>query len=139
MDWIERLAEEKIRQAREKGVFQKNKYFGRPVPLEPENPHLPREWWAAFHILEINQLAPLWIMQGRWLREAIQAWREALRYVLRRSPKGDPAREVALRQLRDQLETINRHVQEYNWRIPRGATPMAPLRWEDEYQQAGGR
>ncbi len=134
MDWVERLAEEKIRQAREQGVFRRSRYRGRKVPLEPENPHLPREWWAAFHILEIHDLAPLWMLRGRWVREAIAAWREALRQVFTLALAEDQ-RQERLRVLRERLERLNGHIRDYNLAIPRSVTPLPLLSWEEELRR----
>lgn len=130
MDWVERIAEERIRRAMEEGAFTNNPHRGRRVRLEPENPHLPRGWWAAFHILEVHDLAPLWMLQGRMLREAIAAWRRELRQTLRLGPSQRLAR------LRQRMEQLNRHIHTYNLGLPRGVTPMAPLDWEEEYLQA---
>ncbi len=138
MDWVERLAEEKIRRARDEGVFQRNRYRGKRVPLEPENPHLPREWWAAFHILEIHDLAPPWILRGRWIRQAIEAWRQELVWVLETCGQ-TPRRHRMLQRLRQRLETLNIHIREYNLSIPRSATPLAPLNWQDELHKAQRR
>ena len=136
MDWVERLAEEKIRRAIKDGVFRRSRYRGRKVPLEPENPHLPREWWAAFHILEIHDLAPLWILRGKWLRQAIAAWRRELAQAVAH-PFSGSQRQARLRVLRRRLHVLNRHIREYNLCIPRSAVPMRPLDWDEELRKAG--
>ncbi len=137
MDWVERLAEEKIRRAMEQGVFQKNRYRGKRVSLEPENPHLPREWWAAFHLLEIHNLAPPWILRGKWLRQAIAAWRRELTWIL--DAYEGRARERALKRLQSKLQALNEHIREYNLGIPRNATPLTPLDWKAELTRIRNR
>ncbi len=131
MDWVERIAEERIQRALEQGAFENNPYRGRRVPLEPENPHLPRSWWAAFHLLKVHDLPPPWMLRARMVREAIEAWRQALARALRELPPG-PARRRALQRLRDQMQELNRHIQACNLGLPRGVTPMAPLDWDRE-------
>ncbi len=137
MGWLEQLAEEKIRRARAAGAWDApSPYHGRRVSLEPDNPHLPREWWAAFHILRTHDLLPGWLQRGQWIRAARRAWRQALRAALRRHPASSPARAAALAHLRAQAEELNAHIRDYNLARPWGSAPLAPLVWEEELTAA---
>ncbi|NPA27372.1 MAG: DUF1992 domain-containing protein [Chloroflexi bacterium] len=136
MDWVARLAEERIRRAREEGTLSSSRYHGRRVPLEPENPYLPKTWWAAFHLLQTHDLTPPWIWRGQQIRQAIAAWRRQLRQTLAYIPAHDPRRAQALRSLQQSLARINAFIRDYNLERPFGSTPLTPLDWEAELRQA---
>ncbi len=134
MGWLEQLAEEKIRRALQSPAWPSSSYRGRRVPLEPDNPHLPREWWAAFHLLRTHDLAPLWIQRGQWIRAARTAWRQRLQRALRISSPA--ARAAALARLRAQAQHLNAHIRDYNLARPWGSAPLPLLDWEAEWAAA---
>ncbi len=136
MDWLEQLAEERIQQAQRRGAFRHSPYHGRRLRLEPENPHLPRAWWAAFHLLAINDLTPAWIWRQQQLREAIATWRTHLRRVAALAAANHPDAAAARERLRAHMDALNRHIRDYNLSRPFGSAPLAPLDWDEEWARA---
>jgi hypothetical protein len=51
MDWLERLAEERIRDAMERGEFDDLPLAGKPLPLEP-NGSVPEDLRLAYKLLK---------------------------------------------------------------------------------------
>ncbi|NPA05804.1 MAG: DUF1992 domain-containing protein [Chloroflexi bacterium] len=138
MDWVEQVAEERIRQAQQRGAFTRSPYHGRRVRLEPENPHLPRAWWAAFHLLEINNFTPTWIWRRQQIEKAIAAWRAHLHRVAAFEATNAADATAARERLRSQLNEINRHIRDYNLSRPFGSPPLALLHWQEEWARAQG-
>ncbi len=136
MDWVALLAEERIRQARRQGALDAPAWHGRRVVLPPENPHLPRTWWAAFHLLQTHDLLPPWLQRRRMLRAALAAWRQRLQRVIAARPPGHPVRRAALARLQAEAETLNRYLRDDALSRPHGAAPLPLLSWEDELARA---
>ncbi len=137
MGWLEMLAEEKIKQALARDAsWGASPYAGQRVRLGAENPYVPKEWWAAFHLLRTHDLLPPWLQRGHWIRQARTAWRRSLQTVLLAYRPTHPARPRALARLQREAATLNAHIRDYNLSRPWGSAPLPPLDWEAELAAA---
>lgn len=110
--WFDRM----IREAQEAGAFDNLPGAGKPLKLE-HNPHTPREWWLAFHVLENAGYKPAWIEQ----RASIEAGLESARTACRRSlecAEGEAEKQDAIERLRAELEAINKQIDRMNLEVP---------------------
>jgi len=57
MDWLERLAEERIREAMERGEFDDLPLAGKPLPLEP-NGFVPEDLRLSYKLLKNSGFLP---------------------------------------------------------------------------------
>jgi hypothetical protein len=73
MDWVERLAEERIREAMERGEFDDLPLAGKPLPLE-SNDFVPEDLRLAYKILKDGGFLP----PEMQLRKEIVSLRELL-------------------------------------------------------------
>lgn len=74
----ENLIEKQIREAIERGDFDRLPGSGRPLDLS-ENPYTPADWRMAYKILQDAGMAPDWIEQDKEIRReftALSAWLE---------------------------------------------------------------
>jgi hypothetical protein len=71
---LERIAERRIQEAIEAGVFDDLKNAGRPLQVD-DNPHVPPEMRAAFKVLQNSGYAPDWIVLSQQIEADIAAMR----------------------------------------------------------------
>lgn len=112
MDPAESIAEERIREAMERGEFDNLPGHGKPLPLEERGPFEDPTWWAGFHILKNARLAPAWIVERKELDQAASEARERL------ERGGDEER------FRHEMAAINRRVDDHNLKSPVRSNPM---------------
>ncbi len=109
MDWGE-IVEEKIREAIARGLFDNLPGKGKPITLE-DYPFTPPEWRLAFKILADAGFVPDWIALDNEIRERIENWQKEAGSLR----KGDESKR---RQLREELEEINRLIELFNLKVP---------------------
>lgn len=69
---LERIAERRIQEAIEAGVFDDLKNAGQPLQ-DDENPHVPPEMRAAFKVLQNSGYAPDWIVLSQQIEADLAA------------------------------------------------------------------
>lgn len=108
---LERIAEEKIKQAMEEGLFNNLPGMGKPIDWK-ENPFAPEDWKMAFDILKQNGYKLPWMDKreeiDRLFIKAIQDCQQNLKY--------QPA--MARATFFKQVEAINRIIFDYNLMVP---------------------
>jgi hypothetical protein len=57
LDWIARIAEERIKEAMERGEFDNLPFKGEPVPLD-SNPYVPEDLRLAYRLLKQHGFLP---------------------------------------------------------------------------------
>lgn len=131
MKLLERLAEQRLAQAAQEGVFED--LPGRGLPLEPEENPFGGAWSLAHHLLRSNGFAPRWIE----LDKEIRAERIALRRQLSQLCVyvGRDRESRLHRQLKDRIENHNRRVQLRNQLAPFSVRPRMLLRPERELER----
>lgn len=108
---LERIAEEKIKQAIEDGLFNNLTGMGKPIDWK-ENPFAPEDWKMAFELLKKNGYKLPWMDK----REEIdQLFSKATREC-EQNLKFQPA--IARAEFFKQVEAINRMVFDYNLMVP---------------------
>lgn len=115
MNILERIAEERIRQAMEAGAFEHLPGKGAPLNLE-DNPFEAEEWRAAFHLLRAQGFSLPWIEERRAIEEAIA---DARRDLQQARQLDDPqAWSAARARYAARVAAINRRIREYNLSVP---------------------
>jgi hypothetical protein len=97
MDWLERLAEERIREAMERGEFDDLPLAGKPLPLEP-NGSVPEDLRLAYKILKDAGFLP----PEMELRKEILSLKELLSTV-----DDDAERQKLSRRINDLVLKLN--------------------------------
>ena len=108
---LERIAEEKIKQAMEEGLFNNLPGMGKPIDWK-ENPFAPEDWKMAFDILKQNGYKLPWMDKreeiDKLFNKSIQDCQQNLKY--------QPA--MARAAFFKQVEAINRIIFDYNLMVP---------------------
>jgi hypothetical protein len=124
-DKWESIAERKIREAMEAGVFDNLPDRGKSIPLDV-NPYEDSSLWMAHHLLRVNGFAPAWIEEARDIDESA----DRLGLLLRdRSPR-------AAEEFRDRAAELNRRILTYNLKCPNPQFHRRPLDIAAEIQRA---
>lgn len=121
MWWWDRLIEDRIQSAQERGLFDNLKGQGRPLKLDGES----GEDWLANHLLHEAGVLPDWLQ----LRKEIHAQRPAVVGALReyasalqRLDRFHPGHAAILRRLEENYvklaREINQRIDEHNVRCP---------------------
>jgi len=113
MDVWRLIAERKIREAIEEGVFEKLDGTGEPLDLE-ENPYEDPAQRMAHRILRNNGFAPDWIQEGKEIDLEIRRLRAEDR---QRDPEG----------YRLRVDSINRRIAAFNLKTPTPGTQRLPI------------
>ena len=121
MDKWESIAERKIREAMEAGVFDNLACKGKPIPLDA-NPFEDPSLWMAHHLLRVNGFAPPWIEEARDIDQAAVRLRAGLRA---RTPQ-------AIAEFRERGAELNRRILTYNLKCPSAQFHKRPLDLEAE-------
>jgi len=122
MFWLDRLVEERIREAQEAGAFRNLTGEGRPLPPDDGS---PSEVWAAHRILKKNGLIPDWLQLRKeiYTERALvrQAWDEYWR-AAEEFDRSDPGNVAILRRLawryRELARAVNKKIDLHNLRCP---------------------
>jgi hypothetical protein len=107
------LAERKLRQAIDEGLFEKLAGHGRPLEI-PEDDLVPEEWRTAFRLLKSSGHLPAWLD----LRKEAETRLEAATEDLRRAARGPVGfREHARERFCRDIDEINRLIVQANLRV----------------------
>lgn len=122
--------EERIRKAREKGAFDNLEGHGKPLNLY-ENPFEPPDMRMAFKLLKDAGFCPYWMELGKEVDASIERfWLEVERFQKYLKVKQGKTRNTKLnvlldkkvaqfyRQAREQLNEINRKIDNFNCQCP---------------------
>ena len=122
MFWLDRLVEERIRDAQERGAFRNLAGEGQPLPPDDE---LPNEAWAAHRLLKKHGLLPDWLQLRKEIYEERQIVRRAWEEYWQAVGSGDlddPNHRAILRRLawryRELARALNRKIDQHNVRCP---------------------
>ena len=150
---LERLAERRIQEAIEAGVFDNLEGMGKPLADQEDNPFVPEDMRVAFKILQNSGYAPDWMTLAQEIEEDRErlSWsadyhfrslREELAeigsnpYAVKRlRAELDRLRDMhrrASRQHRQAIEAINRKINTFNQTVPIASLLRAPLAVEEE-------
>ena len=123
MDKWESIAERKIQEAMDAGVFDNLPDRGKPIPLD-KNPFEDPSEWMAHHLLRVNGFAPPWIEEAR----DIDASAASLRALVRERS------ERAIAEFRERGRELNRRILAYNLKCPAPQLHKLPLDLNAEIQ-----
>ncbi len=141
-DWVE----EKIREAREKGLFDNLAGQGKPLPTR-QNPFLSQDLQLAYSLLQNQGYTLPWIEEGRDIDIRLQKARRTLerRYRWYQAEKARrPAHELlALEQVwrkhrlefEAEIEAINESIRIYNLKVPSLTFHKHLIILEEEYER----
>ncbi len=120
--WWDRLIEERIKAAQERGEFRNLSGEGRPLPRDDE---ASSEYWAAHRLLRKNGLLPDWLQLRKEIWEERQVVRAALDEYRDAAARLDPQNpgHVAIlqrleRRYRELARQINLKIDLHNIRCP---------------------
>jgi hypothetical protein len=125
---FEDLVEERIRKAREKGVFDNLEGQGKPLNLY-ENPFEPADMRMVNKILKDNGFSPYWVELGKEVDAALDNfWLEVKRFqtLMRVTRKDNGSNEGLIQRRTDSfildaqaaLEGINKKIDNFNCHCP---------------------
>lgn len=122
MWWWDRLIEERIKAAQERGEFRNLPGEGRPLPRDDE---ASSEYWAAHRLLRKNGLLPEWLQLRKEIWEERQIVRAALdeyRSAAARLDPQNPSHAAILQRLErryaELARQINMKIDLHNLRCP---------------------
>ncbi len=150
MSWFEIIAERKIREAQEEGVFDNVPGQGQPLNLEVD-PRVPPEQRTAARLLKEARYVPEWIALENDIRRAQAAWDESVRSFeqdWRAVRSGDPqarlgrlsveemdrARSAFLIRAARGLRELNARIDRFNLLVPISARTRARIRAAERMQ-----
>lgn len=131
---LERIAEEKIKEAMEAGKFANLAGKGKPLKLE-DNPFESEGSWACFRLLRSNGFTLPWIEYG----QEIEAERLRLHHWLRQARHDMPGErewQALQHDFAGRLAALNRRILYYNLQVPAPVFQRAPLDPQAEIRQA---
>ncbi len=126
MDQWESIAERKIREAMEAGVFENLSSKGKPIPLD-QDPFEDPTLRMAHHLLRVNGFAPPWIEEACEIDRASLKLRADLEDARRRNAVTSPSWQRALDGFRKQARELNSLILTYNLKSPSPQFHKLPL------------
>lgn len=130
---IERISEQRILAAVEKGEFDNLPGAGKPFRWEDDT-HTPQEKRLAYALLKKNGFSLPWIEEGREIRDRIDRFRREL--ARRLSADALTAGTAPFRSLQDELHQLNKTILDYNRSVPLERFQMVHLNFELEIDNA---
>lgn len=128
------LIEQRIQEAMADGAFDHLPGKGKPLNLN-RNPYLDPGQELAFGLLQNNRLAPEWIERDKEIRRGIEAARKQLHLAWQKY-QADPARKAgwraAVARFEEQLNNLNRKIDDFNLIVPIVSCQRLRLRLADE-------
>jgi hypothetical protein len=128
VDKWESIAERKIQEAMEAGVFDNLPDKGKPIPLDV-NPFEDPSLWMGHHLLRVNGFAPAWIEEARDIDQSAARLRSML---MEASPR-------AMAEFRERGVELNRRILTYNLKCPSAQFHKRPIDLEAEIKAARSR
>jgi DnaJ family protein C protein 28 len=125
MSLLDRIAEDKIKAAQERGEFDNLPGKGKPLHLE-ENPHEPEDWRIAFHILRNSGVRPPWMETAAEIERELEAARQEAASAFRHAASPSAWRRQAARFL-DRIAALNRKIFHYNLQVPSSRFQRLPI------------
>jgi hypothetical protein len=138
---LERIAERRIQEAIEAGVFDNLENAGQPLADE-DNPHVPPDMRAAFKILQNSGYAPDWIVLSQQIEAEIGQIkaRADMHFDYLRSELAALASDPrAAAQHAQDIEAVNRKINTFNQTTPIASLLKVPLSPEDEMARYNDR
>jgi hypothetical protein len=150
---LERIAERRIQEAIEAGVFDNLEGMGKPLTDQEDNPFVPDDMRVAFKVLQNSGYAPDWMTLAQEIEEETERLRWGADYhfrslreelaeiganpyaVKRLRSELDRLRGMhrrASRQHREAVEAINRKINTFNQTVPIASLLKVPISVEDE-------
>ncbi len=133
-DW-ESAVEKSIREAMERGEFEKLPGAGKPLDLR-RDPNTPEDLELAFKLLRDAGFAPDWIEQDKEIRAGRAKLREPFqKYLARAQPAvADRAEREAhlIAEFRQEAAELNRQIDLFNLKAPSVGVHHARIRIEEE-------
>ena len=150
---LERIAERRIQDAIEAGVFDNLEGMGKPLAGLEDNPFVPDDMRVAFKVLQNSGYAPDWMTLAQEIEEERERLKWAADYhfrtlreelaeigsnpyaVKRLRAELERLRGMhrrASRQHREGIEAINRKINTFNQTVPIVSLLKVPLSLEDE-------
>jgi hypothetical protein len=126
VDQWESIAERKIREAMEAGVFENLSSKGKPIPLD-QDPFEDPTLRMAHHLLRVNGFAPPWIEEACEIDRASLKLRADLEDARRRNAVTSPSWQRALDGFRKQARELNSLILTYNLKSPSPQFHKLPL------------
>jgi hypothetical protein len=146
----ERSVEKQIREAMERGEFDKLSGRGKPLDFG-DNPYTPRDWELAFKMLKDAGVAPEWIEQdkeirrerlvlvtmlernAKWLRERGLKMRTLSpdKMIAEHESLGQ-AREQTCTRFREMALALNRQIDIFNLKVPSSRLQHRRIRIDEE-------
>lgn len=139
--------EELIRAALQDGKFENLPGKGKPLKLE-DNPHADPDWRLAHHILREGGFTLPWIEKRREIEVDLAKARADLlrdwKWHQNRFPQDMPHDQVekawrgAQEAFREQVQTLNKRIADYNLEVPSDQFQMRSLNYEGEIASLTG-
>ena len=128
--------EQKIQQAINEGAFDNLPGAGKPLNLE-KNPYTDPSLGLAHDILKNNELAPEWIERDKSIRHGLDQARHQLAtaWVAQQADPAEDIWQAALARFAEQLEKLNRSIDDFNLLAPTLAVHRSRLQFDKELQQ----
>jgi DnaJ family protein C protein 28 len=117
VDAWETIAERKIREAMEAGIFEDLPGKGQPIQMDL-NPFEDPSLGMAHHLLRVNGFAPAWIEEACEIDRASQSLRTDLANARRLHAANPPRWQRELDGFRRRAAELNRRILTYNLKSP---------------------
>ena len=126
------LAEQRIQEGIEQGLFDNLPGAGKPLNLD-DDAFVPPDLRMAFRLLRSNGLAPLWIELNKEIRDDITRLARFRAHVRERTDPGNAIQRDHLRkEYIGRIHEINAKIVNYNILAPSSHVHLAALILEDE-------
>jgi DnaJ homolog subfamily C member 28 len=146
MSWIEIIADRKIREAQEEGLFDDLEGRGQPLRLEID-PRVPPELRAAYRLMKDARVLPDWIELEGQIRVREEHWEARLAAFSERHAKlsqsnaemDDGPRDRFLTQYAHGLREINLLIDRYNLMTPAVSRQRVRINVREALEELEGR
>jgi DnaJ family protein C protein 28 len=131
------MVEQRIQEAMERGEFDDLPGKGKPLPFD-ENPYLEPGQELAFGLLKNNGFAPEWIERDKEIRRELAIARNQLQLAWgyrQSNPANKSSWQVAVARFEENLNKLNRKIDDLNLIVPVVSLQRPRLRLEDELQR----
>jgi DnaJ family protein C protein 28 len=116
MSLLDRIAEDKIKAAMERGEFDNLPGRGKPLSMD-ENPHEPEDWRIAFHVLRNSDIRPHWMETAAEIDRELEAARQEAASAYRHAASPSAWQRQAAR-FQERIAALNRRIFLYNLQAP---------------------
>ena len=113
---FDRSVEEIIKKAMKEGAFDNLAGKGRPLDLQDDS-LTPQEWKTAYKLLRDNGFALPWVEERNQIEDGIEKCRSQAQEAYRTADTRFE-REKIISRFKENIETINRRIFQYNLQAP---------------------